>query len=575
MADGMFIEIQGDYCHVRGNGTGEAVVEDKQETWFQMDQEREKAHSNLFNVSSLCDQRISMANKGSVCANTQYSTPQHWMQNQLQEKDMILHICESSRPEDVQRQLFKVGKSPKEKPHNSFSLASLELLNNYGKVSKHVSNETVSVIASAEDVRSKKLSVGEIVRVAGERYIQFSNQKFDGLSMFIHPYSSALSNLSIEETADVELVQHLLAAAELVGQEQFDIASALITRCQWIASDIGNAVQRIVFYFAEALQQRIEIETGRTTLDRIQEQVAYQMKLQVDFHVSFLECHRVIPFSQVLQLAAVESIVESFKTASKIHLIDLHIRSGIQWTALMQALAERFDNPLLKISALETTNKQHLEETGKRLMSFAQSMNISFSFHIVSVSDMKDLREEMFKREPDEAVAVYSSLILRTMISNPDNLRSVMRAVRKLRPSIFVVIEVEANHNSPSFVSRFIESLFFYGAYFDCLEDCMERDNLHRKTIEGIYLGGGIRNIVGTEGDRRCTRNVKVEVWREYFTRFGMAEVELSESSLRQAYMVLKKFTKASGCTLTNNGKGLVIGWKGTPIHSLTTWKFL
>lgn len=548
----------------QGDGYGRATAEAKQDTstttWFHMDQEGDE-----YSASGIYDQQTT---------GEQINSRNKTMPRPIQP----VHDHESTkRPKGVRSQTSEVGKPLKEKPY-SFSLASLELLNNYGKVLKSTMDENGSPNSpSTENIRGQKLSLEEIIRVAGERYIQLSTQKVDGLSMFIHPYSLELSELSVEETADVELVQHLLAAAECVSQGQFDVASALITRCHWIASDTGNAVQRIVFHFAEALTQRIEIETGRTSLERIQERAAYQKKLQVDFNVSFLACHRELPFSQAFQFAAVQAIVENVKSASKIHLIDLHIGSGIQWSVLMQALAERDDSPVLKISALETTNKQHLEDTGKRLQSFAQSMNIPFSFKIVSVSDMNKelMREDMFKKEPDEALAVYSQLILRTMISSPESLGSLIRAIRKLRPSVFVVIEVEANHNSPTFVSRFIESLFFYSAMFDCLEDCMERDSPDRRTIEGIYLGEGIRNMVGTEGDERCTRNVKLDVWREFFARYGMTEVKLSESSLCQADMVLKKFPKANSCTLINNGKGVVVAWKGTPIHSLTAWKFL
>ncbi|CDP09690.1 unnamed protein product [Coffea canephora] len=409
---------------------------------------------------------------------------------------------------------------------HSFTLASLELLSNYGKGFKNAaredqnwSNDSPTNI-DQDSSQGRRLSLGEIIRAAGERYIQFSTKNVDGFSGLIHPYASAITDISVAETADVELVQFLLIAAECVGHKKFDLASGLITRCLCIASDSGNAAQRIVFHFAEALQHRIDIQTGKITPERI-------------------------------------------------------IERGVQWTVLMQALVERDDRPALTITAVGTMNKQRMEETGKRLISFAQSLNLSLSFNVVMVSDMEELKEDMLSKAPDEAVAVYSPLILRTMISKPESLRNVIKVIRRMKPAVVVVTEVEANHNSPLFISRFTESLFFYSAFFDCLEDCMERNNEHRKTIEGIYLGEGIRNMVGSEGDKRCTRNVMIDVWREFFTRYGMVEVELSHSSLQQANMILKKFHKASSCNLINAGKGIVIGWKGTPIHSLTTWKFM
>ncbi|KAL3517366.1 hypothetical protein ACH5RR_019955 [Cinchona calisaya] len=511
----------------------------------------------------------------------------NWVQNNHFQHSTVttpaLHIHDHVQLCNPQLPLETTKKLPKDKTH-TFSLATLELLSNYSKGLKNIARQENSISNTTDDIppsnyqtqSSRKLSLAEIMRLAGERYIQFSTQRIDGVSALIHPYGSAVADLSLAETADVELLQLLLIAAECVGHRQFDVASSLITRCRWIASDSGNPAQRIVFYFAEALQNRIDIETGRTTPEKITEQFSYARNLQLDSNLSFLACHQALPFSQVEQFASMQTIIDNLKSATKIHLIDLHIRSGVQWTVLIQALAEHDDRPeLLKITAVGTTNKQHIEETGKRLISFAQTLNFSLSFNVVMVSDMKELKLDMFGRAPDEAVAVYSPLILRTMISKADSLGNAIKVIRRLKPAIVVVVEVEANHNSPLFISRFTESLFFYSAFFDCLEDCMERDNEHRKIIEGIYFGEGIRNMIGNEGDKRCTRNVMIDVWREFFARYGMAEVELSDSSLRQANMILNKFPKASSCNLTNTGKGIVIEWKGTPIHSLTTWKFM
>ncbi|KAL3531535.1 hypothetical protein ACH5RR_010857 [Cinchona calisaya] len=514
----------------------------------------------------------------------------NWVQNDISIPHVVTPALESilqpiiydhmiHYPKAHQQQLPEETAKPqlKENQH-SFSLASLELLGNSGKWL--IKKRDHEILSQTNDQSGQKLSLAEIVRVAGKRYIQFSTQKADGFSELINPYGTyIITDLLAAETAGVELVQLLLIVAECVGQRQFDLASELINCCLWLASDSGNSAQRIVFYFAQALQNRINVETGKTTPEKMMEQYYYAKNLEVDFDLSFLACHQALPFIQVTQFAAMQAIFDNLKSANKIHLIDLHIRSGIHWTVLMQALTERdeHDRPavLLKITAVGLTNKQHVEETGKRLISFAESLNLSLSFKVIMVSDMQELKEDMFNKEADEAVAVYCPLILRTMISKPDSLRTVIKVIRRMKPSVVVVTEVEANHNSPSFLNRFTESLFFYSGFFDSLDECMERNNMHRKTIEGIYLGEGIRNMVGSEGDKRCTRNVRIDVWREFFARYGMEEVELSNSSLRQANLILNYFHNATSCNITSNGKGITVGWKGTPIHSLTTWKFL
>ena len=245
----------------------------------------------------------------------------------------------------------------------------------------------------------------------------------------------------------------------------------------------------------------------------------------------------------------------------------------------MKALVEQKDCPieLLTITAVEFTSKKYgdIDETRKRLLSVAESLNLPFSFKLVLLLDMKDIQEELFEIEDYEAVIVYAPYILWTMISRPDCLDSLMRVVRNLSPDIMVVVDVEAFQNSPLFVNRFIEALFYHSAYYDCLETCMSRnDDKDRMAMEKL-LSDGIRNILAEEGGARKVRSVKMDVWRAFFARFRVAEIGLSESCLEQACLVVKQFACWSSFTLDKNEKCLIVGWKGTPIHSLSILKFL
>jgi hypothetical protein len=201
-------------------------------------------------------------------------------------------------------------------------------------------------------------------------------------------------------------------------------------------------------------------------------------------------------------------------------------------------------------------------------------MNIPFSFKIVMVSDLLDLKENLLEIDVEEKIAVYSSYLPRKLIAMPNRLDSMMKMIRNINPCIMVVTEVEANHNAPSFVHRFVDLLFYYSAYFDCLDACMERDDPNRMITESLYFGEGIRNSVASEGEERIIRSVKLDVWRAFFARFGMVETDLSSSSLDQAKLIVKKFNFASSFTLDVDGKSLLFGWKGTPLHSLSAWNF-
>ncbi|KAF7818134.1 DELLA protein RGL1-like [Senna tora] len=456
------------------------------------------------------------------------------------------------------------------------SLASLKLLSNYASRFKKLRIQDITNSNKSQAcVDGQKLSAEEIVRVAGARYVQFSADWYDDFSIPMHPYDHGfgVGVLSEEENRDIELAQFLLAAAERVGCHQYERASRLLLHCLYNSSPSAKAVERVIFHFAQALGERIEKEAGMCVLEEYDKNIENELIQKLDTNIA-IKCHQKIPFNQVMQFTAVQAIVEHVASYTKIHFIDLDIRRGIQWTCLMQALAERDERPvvLLKITAIGITGKTEIEETGKRLASFAKSLNLPFSFKQVFVRDMVEIREQHFEIEDDEVVAVYAPYILRTMVSRPDCLENLMGLIRNMKPVVMIVLEVEANHNSSCFVNRFVEALFFYSAFFDCIEACLKEENESRMTVE-VILTEGIRNIVAAEGRERTVRNVKIDVWRRFFARYRMVELGFSESSLYQANLVAKEFSKGDFCTLHKNGKCLMVGWKGTPMHALSAWR--
>ncbi|XP_050217783.1 DELLA protein RGL1-like [Mercurialis annua] len=460
-------------------------------------------------------------------------------------------------------QIQEAGSKNNENPY-SFSFASLELL----KIRKNNGLNKLNRII--EPPISQELSTEEIMRIAGAKFLQFSCQT--------DQISASLYGLSDEDSRKVALAETLLASVEKIENKQFDSARRLLQQCDIFSSgESGNPVERVVYYFAEALRDRIDIETGKKTLNGMGKQQSLDIDdIMMTPNATTLVCHQVIPFCQISHFAGVQAIVDNVGEAKKIHIIDLVIRNGAQWSVLMQALISRRNCSveLLKITAIATHSKDVVENTGKRLNSFAQTMNIPFLFKIIMVSDFSELDENLIEKNDDETIAVFFQHLPRSLIAFPNRLDSMMNMIKNINPCVTVVVEIEANHNGPTFVNRFIETLFFYSAYFDCLDTFMQRDDENRMILESMYFGKGIKNILGTEGDERMVRNVKLDVWRVFFARFGMVETDLSCSSLFQANLIVERFECRNCCTLDKSGKSLILGWKGTPLHSLSAWKF-
>ncbi|CAI9286785.1 unnamed protein product [Lactuca saligna] len=424
-----------------------------------------------------------------------------------------------------------------------------------------------------------KLSTVEIIELAAEKFIKFSTQRGNGYTMFTHPYgSSVFTSLSIDETREVELVFQLLTAAEKVGRKQFVIARKYISRCGWVACDSGSPVERLVYYLCEALQKRIGKEIGIPFATKLEKQgIKNENPMALGTNMTFLAVYQALPFNQVLHFTGIQAILDQVGTSSKVHLIDIHIRCGVQWSAMMQAFAEQSSQlELLKLTAFATTlDFQKVEETGRRLESFAKTLSLPFLFKTLVLSDITEVEKQQFEVQDGEVVAVYCNMILRAMISKPQRLENMMRAIKTINPAIIVVAEVEANHSSTSFVKRFTETLFFYGAFFDCIDECMSQDNAHRAVMEGVHFAHGMQNLVTAKEGEVMSRSVKLDTWRSFFARFGMVEIELSDSCIYQAKLVLQQFSCVSSCMLENNDKFLIVGWKGTPLVSLSTWKFI
>ncbi|XP_057811480.1 DELLA protein RGL1-like [Salvia miltiorrhiza] len=420
-------------------------------------------------------------------------------------------------------------------------------------------------------------SVETLIQLGAEKFIKSSSKVSDELSVLCHPYPSSILCHSGEDCEGVRLVETLLSCAEKVDKKQYEEACELLLECDRMSSATGSVIQRLVFYFAEGLYEKIDRETGQITPKGLGKKVEDPLIAVRSPDETTMAFHKELPISQITKFAGIQAVVDNVGEARKVHFIDFEIRKGIHCIILMQALVDRCGVPIecLRISAVCVGGEMRasVEATGRRLVSSAQSLGLSFSFDVVMVEDLLELNEKCFQIDREEVVSVYAEYTLTHMIGRPDRLEHVMKVMRSLSFRVMVVAEVETNCNSPIFVDRFVEALFFYGAYFESMADCVR--NVEQRCIaEATCFGSSIRNVVATEGRERKIRHVRMSVWRSFFSRFGFEETELSMSSVYQANLVVKNFASGSFFTFGIDGKSLIIGWKGTPMSSISAWRF-
>ncbi|KAL3516657.1 hypothetical protein ACH5RR_023559 [Cinchona calisaya] len=462
-------------------------------------------------------------------------------------------------------------------------LTSLGLLKQCGTKLKRFRDEILNKQSSDDtpictSITCQSLSSDRIMKLAKAQLLQLNSQKADVLSSVKGCFGAQSAGFPSEVAEDLELALLIQAAGEKVANKEFIYARKLLSMCDCSDFKTGRAVQRVVYYFAKALKERIDQEWGIISSDKLEGKMWMPMAEELDrifLEPAMVACQQELPFCLETQFITTESILENVASAKRIHLIDFEIDNGSQWTLIMQAFAVRYECPLelLKITAVGMC-KETMEETGKWLSSFAETINLPFSFKAV-VSELKDLKEDFFELEADEVVAIDVAYRLWSLLVRPNYFEVLMAVIKNLKPCIILLKELEVNSNTPNFLERFNGSLFFFTAMFDCTKSCMEHQVLYRKLVEEGHFWGMIRNFITTEGIERALRHETIGFWRALFARFGIVETDLSPTALYQANLSLQSREHFHSCTSVMDGKCLILGWNGIPFQSISAWKFL
>ncbi|PPS12861.1 hypothetical protein GOBAR_AA07769 [Gossypium barbadense] len=170
----------------------------------------------------------------------------------------------------------------------------------------------------------------------------------------------------------VRLVHTLMACAEAVQQDNLKLADALVKHIGLLASSQTGAMRKVATYFAEALARRIYRIFPPDSLDP-----SYNDKLQMHFY-------ETCPYLKFAHFTANQAILEAFSMANRVHVIDFGLKQGMQWPALMQALALRPGGPpafrLTGIGPPQPDDTDALQQVGWKLAELAERIGIEFEF---------------------------------------------------------------------------------------------------------------------------------------------------------------------------------------------------
>jgi DELLA protein len=290
------------------------------------------------------------------------------------------------------------------------------------------------------------------------------------------------------------------------------------------------------------------------------------------------------PYLKFAHFTANQAILEAFAGAGRVHVIDFGLKQGMQWPALMQALALRPGGPptfrLTGIGPPQPDNTDALQQVGWKLAQLAQTIGVQFEFRGFVCNSLADLDPNMLEIRPGEAVAVNSVFELHTMLARPGSVDKVLNTIKKINPKIVTIVEQEANHNGPVFVDRFTEALHYYSSLFDSLEGSCSNSNSTGSgsvnqdlLMSEVYLGRQICNVVAYEGVDRVERHETLNQWRSRMGSAGFDPVHLGSNAFKQASTLLALFAGSGGYRVEENNGSLMLGWHTRSLIATSAWK--
>ncbi|XVF37247.1 hypothetical protein REPUB_Repub19eG0130100 [Reevesia pubescens] len=336
----------------------------------------------------------------------------------------------------------------------------------------------------------------------------------------------------VEDGKGLHLIHLLLITATSVDENNVNSAFDNLTELYQSVSLMGDSVQRVVAYFADGLAARL--------------------------------LTRKSPFYDMIMKQPTNE--EEFLAFTCLYRASSGNRISLRLTGYGRSIEE-------------------LKETETRLVSLVKGFrNLVFEFQgLLRGSKLINLR-----KKNNETVAVNLVFHLNTL-NNFLKISDTLKSVHSLRPSTFILVEQEGSRSPRSFLSRFMESLHYFAAMFDSLDDCLPLESGERLSIEKNYLGKEIKNMINCDKDeennKSCPRYEKMETWKSRMESHGFEGMKLSSKCLIQAKLLLK--IRPHYCPLQcegeinsgfrvferDEGKALSLGWQDRCLLTASAWQ--
>ncbi|KAJ1277355.1 hypothetical protein BS78_05G288400 [Paspalum vaginatum] len=391
------------------------------------------------------------------------------------------------------------------------------------------------------------------------------------------------------EAVVVDLSTSLIHCAQAVSMGDHRTAAEQLRHIKRHASPRGDASQRLAYCFAEGLEARL---AGAGS------QLYRSLMVKRTSVADFLRAYHLYLAATCFKMSAFTfsnmAIRKAVAGKAKLHIVDYGVDYGCQWPTLLHVLAKRTSKddegcappppPEVRLTCVGVPEPgfrpaARIEETGRRLASFARQCGLPFTFRSVAAR-WETVRAADLDIRADEVLVVNSITQFQNLMDDDEGVDvhsrspprdAVLRNIREMRPDVFVLSVANASYSAPFFITRFREALFYYSAMFDILDATAPRDDERRMVAERDLLGRCALNVVACEGPDRVERPETYRQWQARCRRAGLRQLPLCPDVVKVITgRVRKQYHK--DFFIDVDRRWLVQGWKGRILYAMSTW---
>lgn len=174
-----------------------------------------------------------------------------------------------------------------------------------------------------------------------------------------------------------------------------------------------------------------------------------------------------------------------------------------------------------------------------------------------------------------EALFVVSLFKLHELLAGEvERMNGLLLNLQGMGPSVVVLAEQEAEHNSERVAERFVEGLHHYSALFDSVEAVAAMGTMgeeERREVEEM-VGREIENVVACEGVERVERHEKTVKWIVRMERAGFRQGRFWGDAVEEGRRVVESWAGGGGFAVVVECGCLMICWHDKPLYSISAW---